>query len=376
MKKKLKSIVSAIIIFSLTACPIVNAANENGYSVSDDGKTCTTNKEFDADTDDISTYDVSFDESITLDNKHYKLSDISYDVQSAYDGKYDSIEENITITATSTDATPGNADKTITKDGLEYELVDSSTTEVEGESVYLYKYKYYELQPSVPNYPESIDYLYTMDDGTETTVSIPFDSIEETSTGWQSGFMFDGTIENYDADYWEVEGELLPRQDNGLSFSDSVYKSLVENAGYNPDLYKDFSATYVDDSTYTNENGVVCRDFVAICSAFGTNYQVKYAKMFDDLKPKYKHTFEYSLTEAAKEKIENEKSKYKVTATATYLLEQEKDNKQFVKKVVISAVVILLLLILISLFVYLMKGGRKATDYRSRRDSKDDYKNL
>ncbi len=377
MKKRLKTIVSATIIFSLFACPVVNATNENGYSVSDDGRECTTTMEFEADTDDTSTYDVSFDEEITLDHKDYKLADITYDVESAYDGEYDDVEESITVTATDTDATPSDAKGTISRNGFTYELVDTSTKEVEGESVYLYKYKYYNLQQSVPDYPESIEYTYTMDDGTEVDVEIPFDSIEETSTGWQSGYMFDGTIENYDADYWEVEGELIPRQDNGLNLSASVYEALVKNAGYDPKLYKDFSASYTDDSTYINSEGVVCRDFVALCSAFGSNYEVKYAKMFDDLKPKYKHTYKYSLSKADKDKIEEAKTTFNVVATAKYSIVENKTTKNdTLKKIVISAVVIILLLVLISLGIYVLKGGRKDTDYRSKRDSRDDYKNL
>lgn len=378
MKKRLKTIISATFIFSLFACPIVNATNENGYSISKDGKECTTTKEFEANTDDTSTYDVSFDEEITLNHKDYKLVDITYDVNSAYEGEFDDVEETVTITATDTDATPTDANGTLTRNGFTYELTDQSTKAVEGESVYLYKYKYYNLQQSVPDYPESIEYTYTMDDGTEVNVEIPFDSIKETSTGWQSGYMFDGTIENYDADYWEVEGELIPRQEGSLSFSTSVYETLVKNAGYDPKMYKDFSASYSDDSTYINNDGVVCRDFVALCSAFGSNYEVKYAKMFDDLKPKYKHTYEYALSKADKEKIEEAKSKFNVIATAKYSIAEKEDNTKndTVKKVVISAVVILLLLVLISLGVYVLKGGRKDTDYRSKRDSRDDYKNL
>lgn len=382
MKRRLKIIPSAMLVFSLFACPYVNATNENGYAVSEDGKECTTTKEFEADTDDTSTYDVSFDEEITLNHKKYKLADVSYDVVSAYDGKYDDVEETITVIATDTNATAENVNETITKNGLTYELKNTSDDKAEGESVYLYKYTYYNMQQSVPNYPESVSYTYTMDDGTDLEVELPFESIKETSSGWNNGFMFDGTIENYDADYWEVEGQLIPRQDNGLSFSDSIYETLVKKAGYDPEMYKDFSATYIDDSTYTNSEGVVCRDFIALCSAYGTDYQVKYAKMFDELKPKYKHTFEYSLSQADKEKIESAKSLYSVTATAKYSLIEEKEEKtvetknETVKKVVISAVVIVLLLVFISLGVYLAKGGRKDTDYRSKRDSRDDYKKL
>ena len=194
MRKRIKVISSAMLVFSLFACPFVNATNVNGYSVSSDGKECTTTQDFTADTDDTSTYNVSFDEEITLDHKDFKLTDVTYDVKSAYNGEYDDVEDEIIVYATDTDATPSDADASISRNGLTYDYVDSSTKSVEGESVYLYNYKYYNLQPSVPNYPESITYTYTMADGTDVDVELPFDSIEETSTGWQNGFMFDGTI--------------------------------------------------------------------------------------------------------------------------------------------------------------------------------------
>lgn len=377
MRKKLKSMVSAMVIFSLCACPIVNATNENGYSVSNDGKECTTTKEFEADTDDTSTYDVAFDKKITLDHKDYELADISYEVESSYNGEYDEVEETVVITATDTDASPSDADTTITKDGFTYELSDIDSKKLKGEDIYLYQEKYYELQTNLPNYPSSVTYSYVTNNGEEIGVELPFDSINETSTGWKSGYTFEGVIEYYDADFWEVEGELIPRQDGSLNLSSNVYNNLIKNAGFDPSLYKDFSANY-NGAAYIDNNGIVCRNFIANCSVFATNYVVKYAKIFDDLELEYEHSYKYSLSKASKEKIDSAKSKYKVIATAKYSIveKEETTNNETVKKVVISAVVILMLLVFISLVVYLVKGGRKDTDYRSKRDSKDDYKNL
>ena len=215
------------------------------------------------------------------------------------------------------------------------------------------------------------------DNGDEIEVELPFESIKAISNGWRTGYTFNGVIEDYNADYWEVEGELIPRQDNGLNLSSAVYSNLVSNAGYEPSHYKDFSASY-SGAEYIDNNGVVCRNFIATCSAYGTNYVVKYSNTFDDLDIEYEHTYKYALSSADKEKIESAKSKYNVIATAKYSIIEEEDTTKndTVKKVVISAVVIVLLLVLISLGVYVVKGGRKDTDYRSKRDSRDDYKNL
>ena len=47
-----------------------------------------------------------------------------------------------------------------------------------------------------------------------------------------------------------------------------------------------------------------------------------------------------------------------------------------VGKAVISGAVVLGLAVIIALGIYIAKGGRKDTDYRSKRDSRRDYKNL
>lgn len=374
-KRKISCILSAIIIFSLSASMLVNAEDGN-IVVSSDGKSCYVEQEFDAETDDTSKYNPSFKEEVTVKNNKFKLDHIDYEVSSLYDGTYDEIEEEVTVIATNTDATPSDASKTITRNGLIYDFKDTKTTSVEGESVYLYEYKYYTLQQSVPDYPKSVTTEYTKPDGTVVEVELPFESITETNKGWAEGFMFDGVIENYDADYWEVEGEIIPKQSDGLSLTDTIYANLVKNAGYDPADFKNYSATYTDDNTYTNENGVVCRDFVATCEAFGTSYEVKYGDMIDGLKDKYRHTSTYILSKASKEKIEEAKNQYLVKATAVYTLEEQTAKKSKIAKVVIPIAVVIGLILIASFVVYIVKGGRKDTDYRSKRDSRDDYKNL
>ena len=74
------------------------------------------------------------------------------------------------------------------------------------------------------------------------------------------------------------------------------------------------------------------------------------------------------------------KGTYTVKATAYYdeAAEQEKTEKSLTlsAKVAIAFGVIVGLVLIAALILYLVKGGRKGTDYRSRRDSKRDYKNL
>ena len=87
----------------------------------------------------------------------------------------------------------------------------------------------------------------------------------------------------------------------------------------------------------------------------------------------------YELSADDVQNLKNLKGTYTVKATAYYdEAEQKKTEKTLpvAAKVAIAFGVIVGLVLIAALILYLVKGGRKGTDYRSRRDSKRDYKNL
>ena len=102
----------------------------------------------------------------------------------------------------------------------------------------------------------------------------------------------------------------------------------------------------------------------------------------------YKAVDVYVLSDADKEKIDKQNKETLVTATAYYKVE---DNTEVAtetqvqktaikmspaKKAVLAGSIILGVLVLIALALYLVKGGRRDTDRKSKRDIKRDYKEL
>lgn len=92
----------------------------------------------------------------------------------------------------------------------------------------------------------------------------------------------------------------------------------------------------------------------------------------------YKAVDVYVLSDADKDEIDKYNNETLVTATAYYKaapIDEEKTMSP-VKKAVLAGSIILGVLVLIALALYLVKGGRRDTDRKSKRDIKRDYKEL
>ena len=386
MKKK--GFISVLLVMILTFLPSFNCfASSNDVSeVSDDGKMLVVTRVAEENTDDKNMFsNFDFADKVYFENKTYELSDVDYPI---IESKYEQLDKEIkteivkTEIASSTDSL--KADKTLSEDGYQYVLTNTQEDFDSYEPIYLYKEEISEITANEPVHKNSISYDYELPDGSIKTVELPYESTHVSTGGWASGYEFTGTVTGYDADYWKIGGENIKSSDS-LSLSDSAIKTLITESGDDPQYYKDFSVAF-NSEPYTNSEGVICRDYVVNCSYYGNKYVVRYGKTFEDLLPIYKYKLTYELTNDSKEEIETLKNTFVVTGKATYSLTEDKtasDNRKTgweslstPQKVAISFGVVLGIVLIISLILYLMKGGRKSTDYRSRRDSRDDFKKL
>lgn len=330
-------------------------------------------------TDDESQYDFSFDNEMSIDGVAYQLVDITYEKESYYDqDQLMKIPEEVTETASdvSEDYKP---EANIEKNGYSYELFDYEINN-KGESISLYRYKDTDYVLNMPVPDEEISYTYISTDSTEKEVMLPYSRTEVLDSGYNNEVVFEGTVFDYDAAYIQI-GNLLIESAETLNLSEAEISEILAGYGYNINYYRNFSAAF-SGAAYTTDEGVVCRNFTISADGYGTKYRIWYEGEFDDLEQIYDVKAYYRLSDSSKADIEEKLNTYKVTATAVYdAIEADKDvadetEMSVVAKVVLSFAIIIMIVLLIALIIYLLKGGRRATDYKSKRDNKKDYDNL
>lgn len=163
-----------------------------------------------------------------------------------------------------------------------------------------------------------------------------------------------------------------------LDLDQNLISTILENINVNPAAYTNVTIGYVGEP-YTNDNGELCRDYEINGNSFGTKYRVYYEDDVKGITTTYECEDVYVLGEEMQ--AEFQEASYEVTANATYkAVTAEENEKKFLEttvgKAVLAGSIILGLMTFIALGIYVLKGGRRDTDYRSRRDSKRDYKKL
>ena len=327
-------------------------------------------------TDDKSQYDFGFEETIEIDGLSYCLDTVEYDQVNMYEKEYgtDEIEYTITIeeTVLGEDKDSFKADDTVTRAGHDYVYSDISFEETSSETIPMYKYLDTEVLQGVlivENYPETLPYDYE-----GKMYDLKYSDYEVLSSGWHDGFYLYGTIYDYDAATYQVGDIIIENNGKEFDLDPRNYVDFLEGLDVPTDIYKINSVSY-NGEPYTDANGIICRDYVMSVQMNGTKYRLNYK--YDLVKKEYKATITYNLTETEATYIDSLKNSYEVTATAYYTLKEEGfAGLSTPIKIAIGFGIVIGLAAIITLIVYIARGGRRRTEDMNKRELKDEFKNI
>lgn len=334
----------------------------------DEGYVITDTKTYD--TDDETEYNFDFPEETISDGINYKLDHIEYETVNVYESIYgtEGAETEIiekTDGIQNTDRESFKPKDSIFKEDLEY-VPDSVTfekaghAEVEAEASMDTEVL---LTLELSKYPETMDYEY---DG--ETYQLPYVRYEETKD-WYA-FTLTGTVYGYDYGRFIVGEAVIT--DEMISETETM-KALMRENGFDTDSYRPVSFEYTSEP-YTSFNGTVCRDYIINYEMYGSVYTLFYEKKLEA--PLYRATVKYMLSDVCARQLEDMKNSYEVTAHAYYTEAPEAKGMSPVTKAVLGAGTVFLIILFAALVIYILKGGRKPTDYKTNRDIRKDYKEL
>ena len=328
-------------------------------------------------------YTFDFEDKIEDSGKNYTLNHVEYSVISAYEEKYGDAEIPATEVVKEDKIKEKDGYKpekdVIEKNGMKYRYKSSVFSESKDsveKPVDLQKYidsDYITGSLDDVTKPVTISYEY---EGNNYTLS--YDHTEKIFEGWKSGYSIQGTIYDYDAPTIIVgSAEIEPTEFTTLSAAN--LQSYVAAQGYDTDTYRFNTASFAGEP-YINADNKTCRDYIISAEVYVKQYRMYYTLHATEKETLYTAENIYELSADDARVLDTLKGTYTVKATAYYdeAAEQEKTEKSLTlpAKVAIAFGVIVGLVLIAALILYLVKGGRKSTDYRSRRDSKRDYKNL
>ncbi len=329
--------------------------------------------------DAIDDYSFSFLDEVEDSGKTYVLNHVEYDVTNAYQEQYGDTEIPETIVKREEhikdkdDYKPSN--NVLTQNGFQYEYTDTAFQESEDsveKPIDLQKYMdsdYTTGDLESIDKPSTLPYEYK-----GKTYTLTYDHAEKIYDGWRSGYTVTGTIYDYDAATIRIGNiEVEPAQFTDLSIDD--LQAYATAQGYSSDMYRLSKACFTGEP-YT-AGGVMCRDYILSADVYVRQYRMYYSLHDTEKEQQYIAENTYELSHDDTETLEALKNTFTVHATAYYdQVEQKRGFLSTPAKVAIAFGVVIVLALIAALIIYMMKGGRKSTDYRSRRDSKRDYKNL
>lgn len=382
--KKTKRAIAAISLAALMITPSLMVSASDNITVSEEltdqngntydyALTCT--KEFDS--TDKNDYKFDFEDEIEVDGVKYKLENIDYSAVDGYSVKYADVEVRESFTVSEVikrnESEKYVPEKTLTENDLEYEITNIEYTESEQtESVYCSCYEETEVTTSdfdAFNLPDKQSYY---DEDTDETFELPYVRYEEVDEGWHDGYILKGTVIDYGAPTYIVGDIELTHDDELIDVSKYGYDRLIKSLGADPEIYRAKSISYVGEPYMLD--GKLCRDYEINCDIYGLRYKAIYEDEIDI--PMLEAVTTYELTNDSLEYISELKSCSVVKANAFYKKVKEKSGMSEVQKAIITSAVVIAAIVLVALLLYLVKGGRKNTDYKSKRDIKRDYKEL
>jgi anti-sigma28 factor (negative regulator of flagellin synthesis) len=325
-------------------------------------------------TDDESTYDFSFAEEKEDEDSKYSLDHVEYDKQKISNGNL-SVDESVTKTSKNV-SKDYVAENEINENGYTYILKNSEVVQ-ENIPVFISEYKDTGFVSGEPEVDETMEYMYVDSEGVEHPVTLPFSRKDVISTGYADSISYTGVISGLNYEYIQVGDHLVSSSDVTLT-EDDIKKILTAN-GYNISDMDSFAVT-MNPETYTDGNGDTCQNYSISAMKYGTKYRLYYEDTVDMASDSYTATDVYILTDESKAALDKANNTYEVTATAYYsrTAKNTASEKKMttVQKVTLAAICVVLIILLVSLALYIISGGRRNTDYKTRRDVERDYRNL
>ena len=279
-----------------------------------------------------------FAETIDLEGKEYRLDHIDYVVEET---KYlANIEKIVDVT--------GEPDQTITESGIVYTLEKAGKQEKEDADPQIVTvYEDFDHNVTRGNVPQTKDVTAT-DALTGETVEVTCSLTEIEPVGIQYiDNVMTITIRNYDAAYYEWNGNYIKRNEDTPPL-----------AGYEAQLLdycdaadgSEITSFYWAGNPYTTSDGVVCRDAAADVRQTVQMYRAHYSGEIEapETDPVYKATY------TAPDR--NGDVEMTVKATATYSLESVPIFNYVITGFIIAAILAALFLLI---FIFLAKKKEK-----------------
>ncbi len=278
-------------------------------------------------------------------------------------------QEDETVEVTEEDVKEDyQAPKTIEKDNSSYELKDTELVK-EYEPITVTSYKETDVLSSEPAHDATMKYEYTDKQGKVHSLTL-FYTDTEVMPNESHPVTYQGQISGYDADFWYIGADLIASGTEEM-FDEKLMSGILSEAGY--EGLSDYRFSF-NGEAYRISSGDMVRDFTITAYETGNKYRFNYAATFDDVEYSLKAVNTYQKIAA---KVTEEITE--ATTETNEIVEPEPEPERKLStaaKVIISSAVVLGVILIVSLLLYLLKGGRKVTDYKSRRDIKRDYKNL
>ncbi len=379
----MKKILTFLLVSILSLNGMVVCASEEQMvetdAVSSDGTAydyaLTSTKIYD--TDDKTTYDFGFDETIDVDGLSFCLNSIEYEVENMYDVEFSGVELQYEVVVEQevsyVDKAEFEPEEQYEENGYEYYLKDVTYEKVSEIPPLKMSVETEVLQGDldISNYPQSMPYEYN-----GSKYDLPYKNYEVINTGWHDGYYLYGTITNYDAATYQIGDIIIENNNEEFDLDPRNYVEFLEGLDVPTDVYK-VDDVFFKGEAYTNSNGVICRDYVIDCQMYGTIYNINYELDITD----YIATITYELSEEDISYIEGLKESYNVTAIAYYdqvIVKDEVKNEGFSTplKIAIGTGIVILLGVLAAIVVYFIRGGRRKTEDMNMREVRDDYKHM
>lgn len=380
---RVKKILTFLLVSILSLNGMVVCASEEQMvetdAVSSDGTAydyaLTSTKIYD--TDDKTTYDFGFDETIDVDGLSFCLNSIEYEVENMYDVEFSGAELQYEIVVKQdvsyVDKAEFEPEEQYEENGYKYYLKDVTYEKVSEIPPLKMSVETEVLQGDldISNYPQSMPYEYN-----GSKYDLPYKNYEVINTGWHDGYYLYGTITNYDAATYQIGDIIIENNNEEFDLDPRNYVEFLEGLDVPTDVYK-VDDVFFKGEAYTNSNGVICRDYVIDCQMYGTIYNINYELDITD----YIATITYELSEEDISYIEGLKGSYNVTAIAYYdqvIVKDEVKNEGFSTplKIAIGTGIVILLGVLAAIVVYFIRGGRRKTEDMNMREVRDDYKHM
>lgn len=327
-------------------------------------------------TDDETAYNFGFEESKEDDKNTYTLDRVEYDTKRVNSDEKKA-EESVSKTEENV-AAGYKAPESIKQNGYTYILSKSEVIK-QSKPMHIEAYKDTEYVSSEPVPDQTMQYTYVDADGKEHELDLPYTRTEILDTVGSTEIVYNGVVSGLNYKYIQIGDKLILSED--FSLDEATMKNILIDKGYDVSEIGSLSFSLSPD-TYTDSKGNLCRNYTISVGRTGTKYRIYYTDDVDDLDVTYKAVDVYVLSDADKDEIDKYNNETLVTATAYYKAAvkaapaDEEKTMSPVKKAVLAGSIILGVLVLIALALYLVKGGRRDTDRKSKRDIKRDYKEL